>query len=103
MLIIGGTAEFIGETDKFTKGDLHSFAMFCSNEDLDSQLKEIEAFFNNSHWDEIRIEQTEIVDNKLLDGDSELLNNDTLKLAYKNASNDGLSMIMKNEPIQSEA
>lgn len=99
MLIIAGTAEFIGETNKFKKGDVHSFTMFCLNEDLDSQLNEIEAFFNNSDWDEIRIEQTELVDNNLLDGDSDLLNNDTLKLAYKNASIDGLSMIMKNDPI----
>ena len=103
MLIIGGTAEFIGETDKFKKGDVHSFTMFCLNEDLDSQLKEIETFFNDSHWDEIRIEKTELVDNKLLDSESELLSNDKLKLAYKKANTDGLSIIMKNAPIHSEA
>lgn len=97
MLIIAGTAEFIGETDKFTKGNLHAFTMFCSNEDLDSQLKEIETFFNDRHWDEIRIEEAE-----LLEG-NEVLANDILKLAYNKASEEGLSVVMQNSPMSDAA
>jgi len=103
MLIIGGTAEFIGETDKFTKGNLHAFTMFCSNEDLDSQLKEIEIFFNERLWDEIRIEEAELVDEESLSGDSELLNNDILKLAYSKANVEGLSVVMQNTPMSNAA
>lgn len=97
MLIISGSAEFIGETGKFVKGDLHAFTMFCSNENLDDQLKEIETFFNNLNWDEIIIEQTGLIT------DSVLLENDTLKMAYDKACEDQYSVVMQNTPITQAA
>ena len=103
MLIIGGTAEFIGNTDKFKKGNLHGFTMFCSNEDLDSQLKVIEIFFNGLSWDEIKIEEAELIDKQALMGNSELLNNDVLKQAYNKACDEGLSVVMQNTPMSNAA
>jgi len=97
MLIIAGSAEFVGETDKFTKGNSHAFTMFCSNEDMDSQLKEIEAFFNQRNWDEISIDEAELINN------SEVLNNDILKQAFDKANLEGLSVVIQNSPMSDAA
>jgi len=90
MLIISGTAEFVGTSGKFTKGDQHEFTMFCANENLDEQLKEIEAFFNDRDWDEIVIQENGVI------ADETLLENDTLKQAYQKASTEKFSLIVKN-------
>jgi len=97
MLIIGGSAEFIGETDKFTKGNSHAFTMFCSNEDLDNQLQEIEAFFNQRDWDKINIDEAELIEN------SEALNNDIFIQAFNKANDEGLSVVIQNTPMSDAA
>ncbi|WP_426357932.1 hypothetical protein ACPUVO_15995 [Pseudocolwellia sp. HL-MZ19] len=93
MLIISGSAEFIGKTNMFVKGDLHAFTMFCSNENLQEQLKEIEVFFNQLDWDEIVIEKEGIIEN------TASLENDTLKQAFDKASQDKLSVVIQNTPL----
>lgn len=97
MLIISGSAEFIGETDSFVKGNLHVFTMFCANEDLDDQLKEIENFFNDRNWDQILIEEAGLID------DDATLENDTLKQAYNKAHIEQLSVVIQNTPISKAA
>lgn len=97
MLIISGSAEFIGETNQFTKGDSHAFTMFCSNENLDDQLPDIERFFNHLNWDQILIEEAGIVDN------DEALNNSTLKQAFNKANKEHLSVVMQNSPLTNAA
>ncbi|XPF95710.1 hypothetical protein ACM9HF_06755 [Colwellia sp. RE-S-Sl-9] len=97
MLIISGTAEFMGETNKFVKGDLHAFTMFCTNEVLDDQLIDIENFFNERDWDQITIEEAGLIN------DDSMLDNDTLKQAYQKASEESLSVVIQNTPISNAA
>lgn len=97
MLIISGSAEFIGDTNKFIKGNSHAFTMFCSNENLDEELKSIERYFNDLHWDKIIIE-----DSGIIEGDSKLAN-DTLKQAFNNAISDKLSVVIQNNPLTPSA
>ena len=97
MLIISGTAEFTGDTDKFVNGNLHPFTMFCTNEDLDDQLKDIEIFLNKRDWDHILIEEAGLID------DEATLENDILKQAYNKAHVEKLSVIIQNTPISNAA
>jgi len=93
MLIISGSAEFIGDTNKFTQGDSHAFTMFCSNENLNDELQNIEEYFNGLNWDKIIIEESGIIE------DDSKLENNTLKQAFNNAVRDKLSVVIRNEPI----
>lgn len=97
MLIISGSAEFTGEADKFVKGDLHTFTMFCLNENLDDQLEDIEIFFNERDWDQIVIEEAGLIDNE------NVLENDILKQAYNKANVEKLSVVIQNTPISNAA
>ncbi len=97
MLIISGSAEYIGETNQFVKGNLHAFTMFCSNENLQEQLKDIEAFFNQLDWDEIIIQEEGIIE------DTASLENDTLKQAFEKASQDKLSVVIQNTSLSAVA
>jgi len=97
MLIISGSAEFIGKASQFEQGNIHAFTMFCSNEDLDSQLKDIEQFFNDRDWDQIIIEDAGLI------SDESMLENDVLKQAYNKANSEKLSVVIQNMPVSNAA
>jgi len=93
MLIISGSAEYMAENNKFTKGDRHIITLFLNNGELEENLVTIEDFLNNLGWDEILIEQTEWV------ADNSTIEHSILQQAYAKAENQGLSLVAFNEPL----
>ena len=93
MLIISGTAEFITENEKFTKGDRHIITLFSTDENLEGNLDNIENLPNNLGWDEILIEETELL------SDDSVIEHSILQQAYDKAEVQGLSLVAYNEPL----
>lgn len=93
MLIISGSAEYMAENEKFTKGDRHIITLFLQNGELEENLANIESFLMNLGWDEILIEQTEWV------ADNSTIEHSILQQAYAKAETQGLSLVAFNEPM----
>lgn len=93
MLIINGTAQFMLENGDRTKGDIHSFNMFSTNENFEEQLMDIEGFFLSRGWDNIEIDAQGIIEN-----DSEIKHS-VLMQAYKKAKQEGICGVVDNAPV----
>ncbi|WDE10590.1 hypothetical protein [Thalassomonas haliotis] len=93
MLIISGSAEYMAENEKFTKGDRHMLTLFLQKGELEDNLDNIESFLINLGWDEILIEQTEWV------ADNSTIEHSILQQAYAKAEIQGLSLVAFNEPL----
>lgn len=97
MLTISGSAQFTVENGKFSCGDKHLFTLFSVEENFEDNLGNIENFLNNLGWDDIFIEQTELVN------DSNAIEHSILKQAYEKAEIEGLSVVINNSPLACEA
>ena len=64
MLIMSGTAQFINQTCNYIQGDVHNITLFASEGALEDNLPLIESYLNDLGWDDIFIEETEIIENK---------------------------------------
>ena len=97
MLIISGLAQSTKEHNMYSKGDRHLFTMFAKNETLDDNLDTIEEFFNDLGWDDIIIEEAEVIKN------SQKLNHSVLKGGFEKAIAKGLSVVINNVPLAKAA
>lgn len=94
MLILNGTAEYMSSTGEQVKGDRHGFNMFVKNDNLDTQLTDIEDYLVKRNWDNI-----EITDNGLIEN-IEGINHSVLIEAFKKAQSEGLSVVVNNSPLE---
>ena len=93
MLIISGSAEFISENERFTKGNRHVITLFSLDENLEQNLQTIETYLNNLGWDEILLEQTESLK------DDSNIQHHILQQAYDKAKIQGMSLVAYNDPL----
>lgn len=97
MLIISGTAECTTKNDKYNQGDRHIITVFSPNEILDENLSLIETYLNDLGWDDILIEETQLILN------SNELEHSVLKEGFEKALEQGLSVVINNEPLVNAA
>ena len=95
MLILNGNAEYMLTNNNHVKGNRHGFNMFVKNDDLNSQLADIEKYLVDRGWDNI-----EITDNGLIEN-IEGINHAVLIEAFKKAQSEGLSVVVNNNAIES--
>jgi hypothetical protein len=98
MLIISGKAHYIkNDQESFTNGALHGFTMFSINEDFEGNLTNIEAFLINNGWDNISVDEVEII------ADSSALEHPVLIEAFTKAEQQENALVIHNEPLASVA
>ncbi len=93
MLIISGTAQFTLENGNYSKDDVHIFNLFSLDEDLENNLNSIETYLNNLGWDNIFVEETQIINDK-----SEL-DHKVLLGGYDKAMDKGYAVVINNLPV----
>lgn len=94
MLIISGTAECITPSEQYNVGNIHSLMMFTTDEVLENNLASIEKNLNNLGWDEINIEDAEVV------SDVSDLNHQVLIEGYKKAKQEGLAFVVSVDSVE---
>lgn len=94
MLIISGSAQYILDNNSlYNKGDLHTITLFSNNEDFDNSLPEIETYLNNIGWDDIVIEETQLIQ------ESAELDHNVLKEGFEKATVEGYALVINNQPV----
>ena len=93
MLIISGSAQCILDRALYKKGDLHTITLFSINEDFDNSLTDIESYLNKMGWDDIVIEETQIIDN------SNDFDHNVLKEGFEKAQKQNYALVVHNEPV----
>lgn len=94
MLAISGTAESMIEGTQFNIGKKHSFNLFCENENLEEQLDKIENYLVKKGWDNIVIEEQELLESK------EVIDHSVLVEAFELAKEDGISGVVNITPLK---
>ena len=93
MLVLSGFAESMRDQNDIIKGNKYEFNLFCQNENLDEQLTSIEEYMNNKGWDNIVINQQELLE------DVSDINHEVLLDAYQLAITEGISGVVNKNPI----
>ena len=94
MLVLSGIAESMRDrNDNIVKGSTYEFNLFCQNESLDEQLNSIEEYMNKKGWDNIVINQQELIN------DISQINHEVLLDAYQVAEVEGISGVVNKTPI----
>lgn len=94
MLVVSGFAESMcDQSNDIVKGNKYEFNLFCQNENLDEQLNAIEKYMNNKGWDNIVINQQELID------DISDINHEVLLDAYQLAIDEGISGVVNKTAI----
>ncbi len=93
MLIISGTAQSTVDSDQYHKDDKHLITLFSQDENFEDQLDNIETYLNDLGWDNIVIEQTEVIDN------SDVFDHQVLKDAYEKANQQKFAVVVNNVPL----
>lgn len=93
MLVLGGVAESMENSQSFNKGEKHEYILFCKDHNLADQLENIETYFNDKGWDNIVINREELID------DDSGIEHETLANAYKLADENGLSAAAISQPL----
>lgn len=93
MLVLSGFAESMRDQNDIVKGNKYEFNLFCQNENLDEQLTSIEEYMNNKGWDNIVINQQELLE------DVSGINHEVLLDAYQLAIAEGISGVVNKNPI----
>lgn len=95
MLVISGVAESVkaDPAKNISKGNVHGFNLFSCNENLEEQLDSIEAYFNARGWDNIVIEEQELIN------DATDVKHDVMIEAINVAKSDGMAGVFHNEPV----
>jgi hypothetical protein len=98
MLIISGSAQHTLDNSTlnnriFKKGDLHTFTLFSNNEDLESSLSSIESYLNKLGWDDITIEETQLIQ------DSAEFDHAVLKEGFEKANKEGFAVVINNDAV----
>lgn len=94
MLILNGSAEYMLTNGEQTKGNRHGFNMFVKNDDLNTQLVDIEKYLVNKGWDNIEITENGLIEN------IEDINHSVLIEAFKKAQTEGLSVVVNNKAME---
>lgn len=90
MLIINGSAEFMSENSEYVQGSRYAFNMFVKSDNLNDQLKEIEAYLVQRNWDNIEITENGLIEN--IEG----IQHTVLISAFKKAEEEGLAVVIHN-------
>jgi hypothetical protein len=94
MLIISGSAQHTSDNSTiYKKGDLHTFTLFSKDEDLEGNLSAIESYLNNLGWDDIAIEETQLIQ------DSAEFDHAVLKEGFEKAKTEIFAVVINNEAI----
>jgi len=95
MLVISGVAESTkaNSANNISKGNVHGFNLFSSNESLEEQLDTIESYMIDRGWDNIVIEEQELID------DISAFRHDVILKAIEVAQANGLAGVINNDPV----
>ncbi|MFD2168148.1 hypothetical protein ACFSJY_17970 [Thalassotalea euphylliae] len=95
MLVVSGFAESMQneQSSNFIKGNRYNFNLFTQNESLDEQLETIESYMMKKGWDNIVIEEQELLDEQLE------INNDIIATAIEAAKKEGIAGVVHHEPV----
>jgi len=96
MLVVSGIAEAVKEDNEknVVKGQCYGFNLFLKNEELDSQLEEIESYMMARGWDNIVIQEQEFLD------DTSVIEHSVMQEAISKAQQDGLCGVFNHTPLE---
>jgi hypothetical protein len=97
MLIMSGRAQFINKTSKYVQGDVHSITLFSNKGSFDDNLLLVEGYLNDLGWDDIFIDETEIIKNKIE------LKHEVLIGGYEKAIAQDISVVVNNIALDKAA
>ncbi len=93
MLVLTGIAKSMKNSPPVLKGQNYTFNLFCLNENLDEQLTLIERYLVDKGWDNIEINEQELITDDIT------IEHDTLKKAFDLAKIEGIAGVINNTPI----
>ena len=97
MLIMSGTAQFVDKTSNYIQGDVHSITLFANKGSIEDNLPSVERYLNDLGWDDIIINETEIIKNNAE------LQHDVLIQAYDKAIVQDISVVVNNIALEQVA
>lgn len=95
MLVISGFAESVQDNSEqqLNKGNVYGFNLFSQNEELYDQLVNIEQFMQERGFDNIMIEEQELLEN------TDSIEHQVMLKAIEQAKESGLSGVLIKEPV----
>lgn len=93
MLVVTGIAESMKDNPPIIKGQNYTFNLFCTNEELHEQLDLIESYLVDKGWNNIEINEQELITDDIV------FEHEILKNAFELAKTDGIAGVINNTPI----
>ena len=94
MLIISGTAQFTEKSNNYVQGNIHNFTLFVNKGSFEDNLPLIEKHLNDLGWDDIFLDETEVIESKTD------LKHKVLIEGYDKAVDQDISVVVNNIALE---